>query len=135
MKQKEMSLPMSMSGPQAGLRAALIGLMILQGVMLMALFAGEPPHPPRAIPLFGIAPFLGLSLATAAAGLVMPGASGRGFALLAAGMAALSFGPQKYFDAQFPLIWPAVLGGQIMIVAVLVLCLRGAKANPAAQPA
>ena len=40
--------------------------------------------------------------------------------LLAALMAMLSFGPQKYLDPQFPLIWPAVLTAQIAVIAVFV---------------
>ncbi len=33
-------------------------------------------------------------------------------------MAAISFGPQKYFDAQFGPIWPAVIAGQVAIVTI-----------------
>ena len=36
-------------------------------------------------------------------------------------MALLSYGPQKYLDAQFALIWPAVITGQIAAVALIVL--------------
>lgn len=39
----------------------------------------------------------------------------------AALMALVSFGPQKYFDAQFDLIYPAVILGQI---AALVIFLK-----------
>lgn len=123
------------NGQAQGLRVALGCLIILQGVMLLALFAGVPPHPPEAIPLFGIAPFLGVSLASAWAGMTLQGAGGRGFALAAAVMAAISFGPQKYFDAQFPLIWPAVLAGQVAIVTVVLSCLRVAGKRPVAQGA
>lgn len=31
----------------------------------------------------------------------------------------MSFGPQKYFDAQFGLIWPAVIGGQLACAALV----------------
>ncbi|WP_420408882.1 hypothetical protein [Hoeflea sp.] len=107
--------------------AALASLIILQSVMLSALYAGVPPHPPEAIPLFGIAPFLGVALSVATAALIIgPGASrtGRWLGCLAALMALLSFGPQKYLDPQFALIWPAVLGGQIaslILIANLVV--------------
>lgn len=101
--------------------AALSALIILQLVMLGALYAQVPPHPPAAIPLFAIAPFLAVALATAAAALIVgPLASrtGKALSLLAALMAMLSFGPQKYLDPQFPLIWPAVLAAQVAVIAV-----------------
>ncbi|MHA6323710.1 hypothetical protein [Roseivivax sp. CAU 1753] len=102
-------------------RAALACLMILQGIMLGSLYAGVAPHPPATTPLFGIGPFLGASLSAAAAALILgPVASGAGRVL--AGFAALaalvSFGPQKYLDQQFALIWPAVLAGQVAAAAV-----------------
>lgn len=64
-----------------------------------------------------------MALATAAAALIVgPVASrtGKALSLLAALMAMLSFGPQKYLDPQFPLIWPAVLTAQIAVIAVFV---------------
>lgn len=103
--------------------AALSVLIILQVVMLGALYAQVPPHPPATIPLFAIAPFLAVALATAAAALIVgPVASrtGKALSLLAALMAMLSFGPQKYLDPQFPLIWPAVLIAQVAVIAVFV---------------
>ena len=42
--------------------AALTTLILLQSIMLSALYAGIRPHPPVATPLFGIAPFLGASV-------------------------------------------------------------------------
>jgi hypothetical protein len=116
--------------------AALASLIILQSVMLSALYAGVPPHPPEAIPLFGIAPFLGLALSVAAAALILgPGSShaGRCAGCVAALMALLSFGPQKYFDAQFALIWPAVLGGQVAsLVLIANLVMKGRSGREAA---
>ena len=40
----------------------------------------------------------------------------------------MSFGPQKYFDAQFTLIWPAVVSGQIAAIVVLVQIFRSVRA-------
>ncbi len=103
--------------------AALSALIILQLVMLGALYAQVPPHPPATIPLFAIAPFLAVALATAAAALIVgpvAGRTGRALSLLAGLMALLSFGPQKYLDPQFPLIWPAVLAAQVAVIAVFV---------------
>lgn len=51
--------------------AALITLMLLQVIMLSALYAGIKPHPPIATPLFGIAPFLGASVSIALSAIVI----------------------------------------------------------------
>ena len=104
--------------------AALATLIILQLVMLGALFAQSAPHPPAAIPLFGIAPFLAVALSAALAAIIidpLDTTTGRVLSALAALMALLSFGPQKYLDAQFSLIWPAVITGQIAAVAIMLL--------------
>ncbi len=110
--------------------AALTALIILQLTMLGALFAQSAPHPPATIPLFGIAPFLAAALSTAAAAIIigpLETAPGRVLSVLAALMALLSYGPQKYLDAQLALIWPAVISGQIAAVAVIVLVASSAK--------
>ena len=101
--------------------AALSVLIVLEMIMLSALYAGIKPHPPVATPLFGIAPFIGASIAAAIAAIIMTPATrgGRVLSVLAALMAAASFGPQKYFVPEFPLIWPAVIGAQIAIVAII----------------
>lgn len=102
--------------------AALSVFIILQVIMLSSLYAGIPPHPPVRTPFFGIAPFIGASVSVAlAAILVGPTQSltGRLLSGLTAVMALVSFGPQKYFDAQFHLIWPAVLTGQVAALAIV----------------
>ena len=102
--------------------AALLTLIVLQAVMLASLFAGVPPHPPVSTPLFGIGPFLGMSLSTAAAAVVLNPTEtkpGRVLAVAAALLALVSFGPQKYMDEQFHLIWPAVITGQIAVGVIL----------------
>ena len=43
---------------QKYIAAALTTLIALQSLMLMALFAGVPPHPPAAVAPFGIGPFI-----------------------------------------------------------------------------
>lgn len=101
--------------------AALVTLIVLQLIMLSALYAGIKPHPPIATPLFGIAPFLAASVAIALwAAIAQPLAStvGRALSVFAALFALVSFGPQKYFDAQFALIWPAVLLGQVSALVI-----------------
>lgn len=115
--------------------AALTSLIILQLIMLLALYAGVEPHPPATTPLFGIAPFLGAALATATAALIIGPSrdmTGRGLSLLAAAMALISFGPQKYFDAQFLMIWPAVLAGQIAVIVVVYHAVRVYRPRPSA---
>ncbi|MCP5086762.1 MAG: hypothetical protein GY952_08180 [Rhodobacteraceae bacterium] len=107
--------------------AALGSLIVLQVIMLSALYAKVPPHPPETTPLFGIAPFLGASLAAAFSAIWLGTTdrpAGRVLCLLSALLAAISFGPQKYIDPQFPLIWPAVIAGQVAIVALCVLVAR-----------
>lgn len=105
-------------------KAALATLIILQLVMLGALFTQSSPHPPAAIPLFATAPFIAAALSAAFAAIIvgpLDTMTGRTLSLLAALMALLSFGPQKYLDAQFSLIWPAVIAGQIAAVAIMLL--------------
>jgi hypothetical protein len=101
--------------------AALATLILLQFVMLSALYAGIRPHPPIATPLFGIAPFLGASISVALSAMILQPlatTAGRGLSVMAALMALVSFGPQKYFDAQFALIWPAVILGQLAALVI-----------------
>ena len=45
--------------------AALAALVLLQIIMLMALYAGVAPHPPRITPVSAIAPFLAAACAIA----------------------------------------------------------------------
>ena len=44
--------------------------------------------------------------------------AGRSLSFLAALMALVSFGPQKYFDVQFGLIWPAVILAQLAVLVI-----------------
>lgn len=114
--------------------AALATLILLQVIMLSALYAGIRPHPPTVTPLFGIAPFLGASLSVAlAAIIVQPLATmaGRRLSILAALMALVSFGPQKYVDAQFGLIWPAVILGQLAALVIFARVLHAARQSGA----
>ena len=110
--------------------AALATLIVLQAVMLSALYAGVRPHPPEAIPLFGIAPFIGASTALALAAIIVQPVStgtGRALSVLAALSALVSFGPQKYVDAQFGLIWPAVILGQAAAAVIVVQVARAVR--------
>ncbi len=107
--------------------AALATLILLQIVMLTALYAGIGPHPPAAIPLFGIAPFIGASVSIALSAIILgplANFAGRALSLLAALAALVSFGPQKYLDAQFGLIWPAVVVGQFAALVLVIQLVR-----------
>ncbi len=118
--------------------AALTTLVVLQFIMLSALYAGIKPHPPIATPLFGIAPFLGASMSLAVSAAIMrplATATGRTLTVLAAVMALVSFGPQKYFDAQFGLIWPAVVLGQLACGVIFVRVIAQIRANRGAGAA
>ena len=100
--------------------------------MLGALFTATVPHPPETIPLFGIGPFVGASLAFAVAALVLGPAEsteGRLCSLAAALGAVMSYGPQKILDAQFPLIWPSVLTGLGAILVLLWALYAGWRAR------
>ncbi|MFY2823374.1 hypothetical protein [Ruegeria sp. MALMAid1280] len=110
--------------------AALATLILLQGIMLSALYAGIRPHPPIATPLFGIAPFLGAAMSVALGAIIvqpLDSRAGRILSALAAIMALVSFGPQKYFDAQFSLIYPAVLLGQFAAVVIFASVVSAAR--------
>ena len=111
--------------------SALATLATLQIVMLAALFTKTAPHPPLTTPLFGIAPFLGASLSVVVAAIILgplQSTMGRCLALTAVVLALVSFGPQKYFDAQFHLIWPAVIFGQIAALLIILKVVSSGRA-------
>lgn len=103
-------------------RAALIVLAVLQTLMLVSMFAGVPPHPPRTTPLFAMGPFLSASISIAVAGAFLAGSPGRlssFVSMLAALLALVSYGPQKWTDPAIAQIWPAVLLGQLAAVLII----------------
>jgi len=112
--------------------AALGTLIILQLVMLASLFAGVAPHPPRAIPLFAMAPFLAASMAIATMALALGPLSSkaaRALTGLAVITALISYGPQKWIDPAIGEIWPAVLLGQIASLILLTLAAKPSLAE------
>ncbi|GAB1581901.1 hypothetical protein [Phyllobacterium phragmitis] len=113
---------MTVTGPYARAHAALLALIVLQIVMLAALYTQTPPYPPRAIVLFALGPFLGASIAIAAAAMVLGATATRQGAiasLLTATLALVSFGPQKWSDPAIGEIWPAVLVAQVAVAVLL----------------
>ena len=104
--------------------ACLATLIILQLVMLISLLVGLMPHPPRAIPLFAMGPFLGASLAVAAAAIIVGPLEtrlGRALSGVAALCALISYGPQKWVDPAIAEIWPAVLTGEVASFSLLAM--------------
>jgi hypothetical protein len=107
--------------------AALAVLIVLQVIMLTALYAAVPPHPPVSTPMFGMAPFIGAGLSAAVSALMMGSVNsggGRVLSGLAMVLALISFGPQKYLDEQIALIWPAVVAGQLAAGVIFVRIAR-----------
>ncbi len=105
--------------------AALGVLIVLQVVMLCALFTQTVPHPPLAVAPFALGPFLGASIAVAVAAFLLGAANSRlgmGVTILAAILALISFGPQKWIDPAIAQIWPAVLLGEIAVGAIILSC-------------
>lgn len=114
--------------------AALSTLIVLQLIMLSALYAGIEPHPPAITPIAAIGPLIGASVAIALAAIFVDPLGtrlGRGLSMVAALLALLSFGPQKYMDAQIALIWPAVVLGQIAVVVIFLQVFRSARGHAA----
>lgn len=109
--------------------AGLAVLIVLQLLMLASLYTRTEPHPPIAVPLFALAPFLSASIALAAAAMILEPAAhpiGRVATVCAAAAALVSFGPQKWIDPSIAQIWPAVLLAQIACVTLLARAIRGA---------
>lgn len=109
-------------------------LIVLQATMAASLFTQTAPHPPTAIPLFAIAPFLGASLSLAAAALAVPPGMANwrsGLAVAAALAALISFGPQKWLDPAIALIWPAVLLGELAAIALILSALPARRRRAA----
>ncbi|WP_157017173.1 hypothetical protein [Mesorhizobium xinjiangense] len=114
---------MAATGPHARAQAALLALIILQVVMLAALYTQTPPHPPRAISLFALGPFLGASTAIAAAAMMLGATATRQgmiASILAAAFALISFGPQKWIDPAIGEIWPAVFVAEVAAAVLIV---------------
>jgi len=74
------------------------------------------------LPIFAMAPFLSAALAACLAAIQCGGIarrSGRVLSVAAIAMAAVSFGPHKWFDPAFGQIWPGVLIAQIAIITIV----------------
>lgn len=120
--------------PIAG--AALLSLLTVSAVMLLALVTQTPPHPPLAISLFALAPFLAASLALGSAALYLCGSGGRAWRITSIAFAVSilpSFGPQKLMVPEIGQIWPAVLvadASLIVLVFRLTASFRNARDIP-----
>ncbi|MCT4558868.1 MAG: hypothetical protein N4A61_12530 [Pelagimonas sp.] len=117
--------------------AALGSLMIVQVIMLCSLYFQVPPHPPTTIPFGGMAPVIAAALCAAFSALVLDADSKAGafMTVVACLLAAISYGPQKYFDPAISLVWPAVVTAQIAILTLLVPLVQALfGANDTATP-
>ncbi|WP_299347356.1 hypothetical protein [uncultured Maritalea sp.] len=104
-------------------KPSLIMLIVLQLTMIFSLFFKVPPHPPIAIPISGIGPLIGVSIGVALMAILIDPAKDRVariLSVIAVALALISYGPHKYIDPQFPLIWPAVIAAQLASLVILV---------------
>ena len=116
-------------------QAALGTIAALQVVMLASLLAQLPPHPPLTTPLFALGPFLAASISVALAALILGAGNTKASAfisIIAALLALVSFGPQKWADAAILQIWPAVLLGQIAAAVIFVCAFKTLRRSKAA---
>ena len=103
--------------PSQALFSSLLGLLVFNTVMLLALFAQVAPNPPGR---FG--PYIGSTLALAAMALPLISWQNR-WGLIPASLAALmrlpSPGPHKLFlEPAAVLLWPVILPGAVLILLV-----------------
>lgn len=113
--------------------AAVIALLCITATMLLFLVTQTDPHPPNRIALFALGPFFSASLAIRFVAWQLSNTghpAGKVCALLFALTGLLSFGPHKYFDPSFPLIWPAVVAAQISIVVIAARGIRLRRKHP-----
>ena len=55
-------MPVNANSHQGAASGCVYALIALQAVMLLSLFTKTAPHPPLTVPLFALAPFLGMSI-------------------------------------------------------------------------
>jgi hypothetical protein len=94
-----------MTLPDRNAIAALATLILLQVVMLTALYADVRPHPPEAIPLFGFAPFIGASVSVALSAIIvgpLDTTAGRSLSIGAALTALVSLVPRNTWIRSSP---------------------------------
>ncbi len=111
-----------MEKPSSILQAAissLIGLIIINGVMLGALFAQVPPNPPGRV-----GPYIGATLSLAVLSLSLSFWRNRiGYlsSIIVGLMCLLSLGPQKFFLEQAAVsLSPVIILGSILSVVLIV---------------
>jgi len=100
-------------------KAGLLILVVLQLLMIAALYTKTTPHPPLTIPLFALGPFISMSIALAVTAFYLDeGRLMKGLTVVACLTALVSYGPHKWFDAAIGQIWPAVLLAQLAVLAI-----------------
>ena len=111
-----------MEKPGSTLQAAissLLGLIIINGVMLGALFAQVPPNPPGRV-----GPYIGATLALAVLSLPLSywrNRIGHLTSIIVGLMCLLSLGPQKFFLEQATVsLSPVIILGSILSVVLII---------------
>lgn len=109
--------------------AAIAAILTQMIVMLAALFAQQPPHPPSFL-----APLIGVGVAFGVAAAILTLAKARGFfglTIVFVVFSLISFGPHKLlpgehplFFAQTPAVYPIILSGTFFVAMLLVAALK-----------
>lgn len=114
-----------MEKPSSILQAAissLIGLIALNCVLLGALFAQVPPHPPG---MFG--PYIGATLSLALISLPLVFWRNRiGYisSIIVGLMCLMSFGPQKFFEEAANLLFPVIILGSTLSLILIISSIK-----------
>ena len=117
---------MLMKNPMA--LEALVALLIFEQYTLLSVVFEVPPHPQALNGVSALVPYWALAMVVAVTAILLGLTNtrlGRLFCVLAALLALLPSGPQKYFDYQFFLLWPSIIGAQVAIVTLLVQVVKG----------
>lgn len=123
---------------QTNVRQAILGsitgLVILNAVLFTSFLAQIEPHPATNLgPLGGAGPFIGTTIAVSAITLLFAYwrhriAYGLGAVVVIQNL--ITFGPHKLLGEAAPLVYPAVVTGSLLTVALLVAVITGVRTDP-----
>ena len=98
--------------------SSLTGLFFLNGVLLGSLWAQVQPHPPARV-----GPFIAASLSLAVLSIPLVwwrNKTGYTISIIVGLLGLVSFGPQKLFAASAGELFPAILVGTVLSVALII---------------
>ena len=98
--------------------SSLTGLFFLNGVLLGSLWAQVQPHPPARV-----GPFIAASLSLAVLSIPLVwwrNKTGYTISIIVGLLGLVSFGPQKLFTASAGELFPAILVGTVLSVALII---------------